>query len=500
MKHSYLLLLLLLSLPGRGQNFCPFRPGVTYQLREHTTPGDTVHGLRLGRAGTRTGADSVFAFAPRTSSLRRNFSGPPFSQMQRPDHLFGATLTCRPGGEYVLAAANGHTLVLRPRAMLNQPWAAAPGLTARVVARSVLPLPVANAPTPDTCAQLVFSDGQQLLLSKNYGFVQGPALGSYLNPRLPRKALVLLAQPERRLGTGRLGALAAFNFAPGDVFVYQGFSYGSPFPCGTNTWTRDSVLSRAESPNRDTLTYRIWSRTVSQMCASGPHVAEPASIQTLVVSANYRQLGTGSLTQFWANRGTGTGHGFGWLHFAGYRTGIFGTRCVQENKLFITNTGMPAIPDSVAIMDGGTLDAGYHITLAEGLGMVREAQIGLSGISNELIGFRKNGVAVGQLPTVAQLLLPARATRPAASTAAFPQPFAENLTVKFDLARPQPVALTLHDALGRAVLLRPAAPLPAGNQQLVLDTHHLPAGLYTLHLALEGEGRTEVLKVLKNNE
>ncbi len=496
MKHAYLLLLLLLALPGRSQNFCPFRPGVTYQLHEAATPGDTIHGVRLARVGTRVGADSVFAFAPRTSSLRRSFSGAPFSQMQRPDHFFGASLTCRPGSEYVLAAANGRTLVLRPRAALNQPWAAAPGLTARVVARSVLPLPVANAPAADTCVTVAFSDGQQLLLSKNYGFVQGPVLGNYLNPRLPRKALTLLAQPERPLGTVRLGALAAFDFAPGDVFVYQGYSYGSPFPCGTDSWTRDSVLSRADSPGRDTITYRIWSRTVSQMCANGPRLAGPANIRTLVVSADYRGLGTGSLTQFWANRGGG--RPVGWLHFVGYRAAVFGNRYVQENKFFMPNGAAPATADTLALLDAGALDSGYHLTLGEGLGAVHEAQIGFSGVSSNLIGFRKNGVAVGQLPTIVQLMLSIRATRPAATTAAFPQPFAENLTVKFDLARPQPVALVLHDGLGRTVLTRPATAQPAGAQQLELDTRALPAGLYTLHLAFGGEGRTEVLKVLKN--
>ena len=498
MKHAYLLFLLL-ALPGRSQNFRPFRPGVTYQLREAAAPGDTIHGLRLNPAGTRNGADSTFTFAPRTSAIRRSTASP-LNQMQRPDHLFGATLTCRPSAEYVLAAANGRALVLRPRAALNQPWAAAPGLMARVVARSVLPLPVANAPAPDTCATIVFSDGQQLLLSKSYGFVQGPALGSYLNPRLPRKALTLLAQPERRLGTVRLGALAAFNFAPGDVFLHQGYEYGYPTPCTTGFWNRDSVLSRTESRNRDTLTYRVWKRSVTQTCTTGPRVVGPASVATLVITANYRNLATGSLTQFWANTSTGASPGFGWLHFTGYQASIFGNRAIQQHKMFMTNGPMPTATDSVSIMDSGTLDFGRHLTTGEGLGIVHEAEIGFSGMSSDLIGFRKNGTTVGQLPTIAQLLLVARATRPATSTVAYPQPFGASLTVRFDLARPQPVALALHDALGRVVLVRPATSLLAGAQQLALDTQHLPAGLYALHLTFEGEGRTEVIKALKNIE
>ncbi len=500
MKHAYLLLLLLLALPGRSQNFRPFRPGVTYQLHEAATPGDTIHGLRLHPAGTRSGADSVFTFAPRTSAKRGPFSGPPFSQIQRPDHLFGATLTCRPGAEYVLATTNGRTLVLRPRAALNQAWTAAPGLLARVVARNVLPLPIANAPAPDTCVAIAFSDGQQLLLSKSYGFVQGPALGSYLNPRLPRKALTLLAQPERRLGTGRLGALAAFNFVPGDVFLHQGYEYGYPMPCTTSFWNRDSVLSRTESRNHDTLTYRVWTRGVTQTCATGLRVMGPARVATLVITANYRNLTTGSLTQFWANTASSPSRGFGWLHFTGYQTGIFGNRVLQQHKMFITNGPLPTTTDSVGIMDASSVDFGLHLTTGEGLGVVHEAEIGFSGLYSDLIGFRKNGITTGQLPTIAQLLLAARPTRAATTTAAYPQPFGASLTVRFDLARPQPVGLALHDALGRVVFVRPTAPLPAGAQQLAFDTQHLPAGLYALHLTFEGEGRTEIVKVLKNIE
>ena len=65
------------------------------------------------------------------------------------------------------------------------------------------------------------------------------------------------------------------------------------------------------------------------------------------------------------------------------------------------------------------------------------------------------------------------------------------------LDRPQAVVAELRDALGRVVLARSAQALGAGPQQLVLPTAGLPAGLYVLHLRRAGEGRTEVLKVLK---
>ena len=94
--------------------------------------------------------------------------------VRRPDNLFGASLRVRPGAEYVLAAANGRTLTLRPRQALGQPWAAAAGgLTARVTART-LGTVLGQA---DSLAVITLSDGAVLTLGKRLGWVRGSALG-----------------------------------------------------------------------------------------------------------------------------------------------------------------------------------------------------------------------------------------------------------------------------------------------------------------------------------
>ena len=147
-------------------------------------------------------------------------------------------------------------------------------------------------------------------------------------------------------------------------------------------------------------------------------------------------------------------------------------------------------------MDTSSLDFGHHAWTAAGLGLVREEFLSFTVTTTELLGYRKGAESWGQLTTFAQLL-PARASRPAGTTAAFPNPFADELTVAFELSGPQAVALTLRDALGREVLTRAAMPLPAGSQHLSLPTAVLPEGVYTLHLRFATDGRTEVLRVLK---
>ena len=146
---------------------------------------------------------------------------------------------------------------------------------------------------------------------------------------------------------------------------------------------------------------------------------------------------------------------------------------------------------------GPIVDFGSIVRYGAGLGVTFRGSSSNGGDNDEtLLGYRKGPETWGTFFSLQQLLA-ARAVRPAATTAAFPQPFGAGLTVRFELARPQPVALTLHDGLGRPVLARPAAPLAAGPQQVLLDTQRLPAGVYTLHIGLPGEGRSEVLKVVK---
>lgn len=489
MKHVSSLMLLLATALGattaQAQAYRPFRFGLSYQLSAAATPGDTTHLLRLASRQAQ-GADSLFLFDKRTSRGRTPFGCGHY--VQRNDNLFGASLTQRPGAEYVFTAANGRTLTLRPRTPLGQAWAATTaGLTGRVTART-LGTVLGQA---DSLATITLSDGAVITLGKRLGWVSGPALGHYLNARLPQATLTLTALPELGLGTSQLGAFAVYDFQPGDVFLRRTTTTGYVgLPgCVDYRWTRDSIISRTLSAGGNALDYQQQRRTLTRNCFGAPVLSAPV-VQTLHITRTTDHLD--QLTGFWElASSTSTG---GLVHLPAWRTADYNGRLVQRHAGYM-RCGTPTA-DSTSLLNASNLDAGYSVLTAPGLGQTQEEYSSFSTETTTLLGYRKGSETWGQLTTFAQLL-PVRANRPASTTAAFPNPFGAEIQVAFTLARPQPVGLTLHDALGRQVLAVAPTPQPAGARQLALPTAGLPVGVYSLHLRFAGEGRTEVLRVLK---
>lgn len=505
MQNRYFVLLAtagLLAAPRAyaQQPWQPFRPGLTYQLSEHSTPGDTTHTLRVGAGAPVAGSatDSVFRFTPRIG----RFSGTHGAancgawRWQRADNLFGATLRSQPRAVFVLAAANGRTLTLRPRAPLGQSWATGlPGLTASVTSRAVSSRGLGGA--ADSVVTITFSDGRQLYLTKSYGFWEGPSLDSYLNGRNARRQLTLTALPERRLGTAVVGARAIHDYQPGDVF--QRVTRVSRGVVCTQTWQQDSVLTRQVSRTGDTINYTIRTRKRtapgSNSCStfSGP-VVYPATTNNLRVVGPWATTAR-PLTQLTS--------AYDGPNVAGDLVSAVSSnsgRWAGRPEYFTVLQGICNIsstPDSAAIKGPNLTDIEGGARYAAGLGQVYDSLMTLAGLEvTKLTAFRKGTQTWGTFfgPTV---LLAAREVRPAATTTVFPNPFGDALTATFVLARAQPVGAVVYDALGRQVRAVPAAPFGAGSQRLGLPTAGLPAGVYTLHLLFIGEGRREVLQVAK---
>lgn len=492
MKHLSTLLWVLLGFAGtaaHAQNYRPFRFGLSYQLSASTTPGDTTHLLRLESRQVQAG-DSVFSFSPRASRRVSRIPGGCGAYVRRPDNLFGATLRLRPGFEYVLATANGSTFSLRPRAPLGQAWpATAAGLTGRVTART-LGTVLGQA---DSLATITLSDGAVVVLSRHFGWVSGPALGRYLSGQLPQAALTLTALPELGLGSNLLSAFVVYDFQPGDVFLRRttsSFDNPSGARCITQTWTRDSIISRTFSPGSNELEYQQQSRTLTRNCAGALVLSAPVVQRVRVTPATDR---LDQPTGFW-ERFAGTSIPVGRIHLPAERTARFRQRPVQGHFDYVQ---CAVAADSVSLRDTEQIDFGYHLWTGVGLGKTREETLNyFTADTTVLMGYRKGTETWGQLTPFGQLLA-ARDYRPATTTTAFPNPFAAELSVAFELSRPQAVGLVLRDALGRPVRTVAPAPQAAGARQLRLPTAGLPAGAYTLHLHFAGDGRTEVLRVLK---
>ncbi|MCI1188665.1 T9SS type A sorting domain-containing protein [Hymenobacter sp. DH14] len=495
MKHFCTLFFLLTTgwwcTAAQAQNYRPFRFGLSYQLSAQATPGDTTHLLRL--AGRQVqGGDSVFLFDKRTSQGRvlpqQDDCG---HYIERNDNLFGMSLRLRPGAEYVLAAANGRTFTLRPRALPGQVWAATTaGLTAQVTARTLGSV----LGQPDSLVVITLSDGAAITLSRRFGWVSGPALGHYLNARLPGAALTLTALPELNLGTKQLDAFAVYDFQPGDVFLRKAYARGGSQPC-VNIWTRDSVLSRAPGRTADTLVYRIRSQSFTQACNRSSQSLAAAQVRVVRITRTTDNLdqptGFAQYPPGYAQYPPG-GAPARLVHLPAARTPDYNRRLVRNQASYLACT----IGDSSMLRSGLNIDASYAASVAAGLGQTWVEFNSFSSTTTTLIGYRKGSETWGQLTTFAQLL-PVRDSRPASTTAALPNPFGAEIQVAFTLAGPQPVGLTLYDALGRQVQRLAAVPQAAGARHLNMSTAGLPVGVYTLHLHFAGEGRIEVLRVLK---
>lgn len=397
----------------------------------------------------------------------------------------------------MLAASNGRTLTLRPRAPLGQSWATGlAGLTASVTSRAVSSGVLGNY--ADSVVTITFSDGRQLHLTKSYGFWEGPSLDSYLNGRNVRRQLSLTALPERRLGTAVMGARAVHDYQAGDIF--QRITRISKGVVCTQTWQQDSVLTRQVSRTGDTIDYTISTRKrtapINNSCSllSGP-VVYPATTSTL------RVIGSWTTTPVLAQLTSAydgppiagdlvspvSSNSSRWAGQPEYTT-VFQGVCAASNT-----------PDSAAIKNPNLSDAEHGARYAAGLGLVYDSlRTFVGGLEiTKLTAFRKGTRTWGTFFTPGVLLAP-RDVRPAATTAAYPNPFGATLTVSFVLASAQPVGAAIYDALGREVCAVPATQLATGSRQLVLSTTGLPAGMYTLHLRFAGEERREVLQVAKS--
>jgi len=79
----------------------------------------------------------------------------------------------------------------------------------------------------------------------------------------------------------------------------------------------------------------------------------------------------------------------------------------------------------------------------------------------------------------------------------FPNPFARQTTIRYELPQAGRVQLTVYDALGRQVATLIDREQAAGRKAVTFDAHRLASGLYFARLVTEGGVRTRRLTVVR---
>lgn len=79
----------------------------------------------------------------------------------------------------------------------------------------------------------------------------------------------------------------------------------------------------------------------------------------------------------------------------------------------------------------------------------------------------------------------------------YPQPFAQNFTVDFEVATSTKVTFKIINALGQRVLEQPYSTTPASLNSVTLETSKLKAGIYTLILEDEWARRVKLERIVK---
>jgi hypothetical protein len=487
MKHNYLLAALLLGALGQQAQaqttaWRPFRLGFIYGFVGTSTASTATHTLRVDSVYATSTGDSVYTF---NRLLRPLLVGNSYNHLRSRNNLLGARLRWRPGtSDYYLEAnaepalggsASPTTLLLKPRAAVGSTWSAstAPALTATLSSRT---LGTATGSTPDSVATITLSNGQVLLLSRQYGLQAGPpwlTLSTGTATPIANWQQAMLPQA----GLGNYDPRSVFALNVGDELGYS-YSELNPFslPCYSGTRLR-RIMSRQQTADSLVFTYQEQDRIV-YTCGANT-VLTPVKQMRWAFS-----LRTGASPQF-PYLGLLTGEyrpaapvsGTFTLYMGqGYQALTSANACLADSKI-----------EPFMVMYGGApyyqqgLDLAYRsYSFAGGLGvgLWRSFDSESTGL-----GYYRKGTFICGSPTSFATLLPSRSAEAAAAATLHPNPASDAATLTLAAPTQPGTVLVLTDALGRRVWNREIAP---GQTVLPVPLANHPAGLYLVQLLAPG--------------
>lgn len=489
MEYNYLLAALLIGALGptaqaQTTAWRPFRPGFVYGFTGISAAPAATHTLRVDSAYATTTGDSVYTF---NRLLRPLLVGNNYSHLKSRNNLLGARLRWRPGtSEYYLeanaepalgGAAAATTLLLKPRAAVGSTWSAstAPVLTATLSSRV---LGTVAGSTPDSVATITLSNGQVLVLSRQYGLQAGPpwltlTTGTATPPANWQQAML----PVGSLGGYDPRTLFALN--PGDELGYE-YSELNPFypSCYSGSRLR-RIVSRQQTADSLILVYKEQDRVV--------YTCGTSTAFTPIIQKRWAfSLRTGASPQFpylglltGEYRPTQASSTFTLFMGQGYQAQTGPIACLADAKIqpFLAMYG--GSPTQPYYQMG--IDLAYRsYSFATGLGVGLWRSYDLE--STALVYYRK-GITTCGSPANFTTLLPSRAAEAATAATLHPNPAAEAATLTLAAPTRPGTVLTLTDALGRRVWSHEVAP---AQTSLPVALAGQPAGLYLVQLLAPG--------------
>lgn len=80
-------------------------------------------------------------------------------------------------------------------------------------------------------------------------------------------------------------------------------------------------------------------------------------------------------------------------------------------------------------------------------------------------------------------------------SAPFPNPFADQTTIRYELPEPMQARMVVYDALGREIAMLVDGEQPAGSHEVVFDGADLATGTYVVRF--EAAGEEQVFSIVK---
>lgn len=488
---GFLFVVSLVCQQAIAQNYQPFRKGLTY----HFISQDSIYSMRIDSAKVVAG-DSVFVFNQTVKKIKSQVpglactpSGNLYAAYQpQKNNQFGSQIIKKQNGDYIFRTIQGQEFLLKTKAAINQSWNfnSTANLSVTLTAKAIESL----STTSDSVYTYSLSNGKQIKLSKNFGFITTPNFVTYADSYFKPKTLQFYALPEKGLGSKISEPFQIYDFVVGDKFMYYLKSYDSS-PIGQSLcieeWKQYEVMNKRISANGDSIYYSLKLDRLQKgygspnaptgMCQTPTgSTIFPPFIETLIVTKRSPEnLLTLSNSYFSPSIN---------YYNSVVSEGIF-KKSDYNFREQLQLSYYEFKPCANAFI--GRVDNGIIVKYGVGIGKTYESKI---NSTETLIAYVKGTETYGRWQSLQQILAIKKELETKPLVKAFPNPFASELTISFGGTSGN-IQLTILNTLGQTVWQKETS--ATANSEIKIAMPELAKGLYFLQASQNGKVYTSRL-------